>query len=95
VIVDTTGLETLMEALNVGMVEEVPLAGVKPIAGFIAQVKVEFAMFELNGVAGTLELLQYVTLLRGFATGIGIIDIEYVAGAPAHTVPEVEAVAVI
>jgi hypothetical protein len=58
VIVDTTGLETLMEALNVGMVEEVPLAGVKPIAGFIAQVKVEFAMLELNGVAGTVELLQ-------------------------------------
>lgn len=95
VIVETTGLDTLIEALKVGIVEELPLAGIKPIAGFIAQVKVELAMLELKGVAGTVELLQYVALLTGFATGIGIIDIEYVAGAPAHTVPDVEAVAVI
>jgi hypothetical protein len=58
VIVETTGLETLMEELKVGMVEEEPLAGIKPIAGFIAQVKVEVVMLELNGVAGTVELLQ-------------------------------------
>jgi hypothetical protein len=47
-----------MEELKVGMVEEEPLAGIKPIAGFIAQVKVEVVMLELNGVAGTVELLQ-------------------------------------
>jgi len=76
VTVEETGLETLIEALNAGIVEEVPLAGVNPIDGFIAQEKVEVGMFELNGVAGTLELLQKVASFTWFAIGIGMTEIE-------------------
>jgi hypothetical protein len=31
---------------------------------------------ELKGVAGIAALLQYVALFTGFATGIGIMEIE-------------------
>jgi hypothetical protein len=74
VTVDVTGTLPAMDALYPGMVAVVLLGGDNPMLGAMFQLKVVFGTLDVKLVCGTAIPLQYVALLIGFATGMGMTD---------------------